>query len=182
MRKDSRIMNSERKDLRRLKSVIVTAIVCIIAVSFFTVTAFATEGFGLFSRSRNIALTITSAEDWDAFADSVLSGNTYAGKTVKLSADITVTRGIGSADITTGQQNPTFAFSGTFDGDGHVLTFLPPAEANALYEHFASLMSERVRHVGCGVFGASMKIDMSADGPVTIVMDSDCLKKKERER
>ena len=126
-------MNSERKDLRRLKPVIVTAIICIIAVSFFTVTAFATEGFGLFSRSRNIALTITSAEDWDAFADSVLSGNTYAGKTVKLSADITVTRGIGSADITTGQQNPTFAFSGTFDGDGHVLTFLPPADANANY-------------------------------------------------
>ena len=52
----------------------------------------------------------------------------------------------------------------------------PPAEANALYEHFASLMSERVRHVGCGVFGASMKIDMSADGPVTIVMESEVLK------
>ena len=55
----------------------------------------------------------------------------------------------------------------------------PPEQANALYEHFVSLMRERVRHVGCGVFGASMRIDMSADGPVTIVMDSECLTKKE---
>ena len=53
-----------------------------------------------------------------------------------------------------------------------------PAEADALYTYFLSLMEERVRHVGHGVFGASMKIDMSADGPVTIMMDSECLHKK----
>ena len=53
-----------------------------------------------------------------------------------------------------------------------------PDEANRLYLYFLSLMQERIRHVGHGKFGASMKIDMSADGPVTIVMDSDCLKKK----
>ena len=53
-----------------------------------------------------------------------------------------------------------------------------PDEANRLYLHFLSLMEERVRHVGHGQFGASMKIDMSAEGPVTIVMDSACLRKK----
>ena len=53
-----------------------------------------------------------------------------------------------------------------------------PDEANRLYELFLSLMKERVRHVGHGKFGASMKIEMCADGPVTIVMDSLCLRKK----
>ena len=52
-----------------------------------------------------------------------------------------------------------------------------PDEANRLYEHFISLMAARVSHVGHGKFGASMKIDMQADGPVTIVMDSLCLRK-----
>ena len=53
-----------------------------------------------------------------------------------------------------------------------------PDEANRLYTYFLSLMEERIRHVGHGQFGASMKIDMSADGPVTITMDSDLLRKK----
>ena len=53
-----------------------------------------------------------------------------------------------------------------------------PSEAERLYTLFLSLMEERVRHVGHGQFGASMKIDMSADGPVTITMDSLLLRKK----
>ena len=53
-----------------------------------------------------------------------------------------------------------------------------PDEANRLYLHFLSLMEARVRHVGHGQFGASMKIDMTADGPVTITMDSVLLRKK----
>lgn len=47
-----------------------------------------------------------------------------------------------------------------------------PAEANRLYEYFASLCKARVKHVGCGVFGADMEIEMVCDGPVTITMDS----------
>ena len=47
-----------------------------------------------------------------------------------------------------------------------------PAEANRLYEFFCELCEREVRHVGCGVFGAHMEIDLRADGPVTIVMDS----------
>ncbi|MBQ1244309.1 MAG: D-tyrosyl-tRNA(Tyr) deacylase [Clostridia bacterium] len=53
----------------------------------------------------------------------------------------------------------------------------PPAEANALYEHFVALLRERVRHVGTGRFGAEMKIEASCDGPITIVMESEKLKK-----
>ena len=54
----------------------------------------------------------------------------------------------------------------------------PPDEANRLYEYFKSLMAKELRHVGCGVFGAHMKVSLTNNGPVTIVMDSEVLKKK----
>ena len=50
-----------------------------------------------------------------------------------------------------------------------------PDEANELYEYFVSLLERELSHVGKGCFGAHMEIDISADGPVTIVMDSDVL-------
>ncbi len=53
-----------------------------------------------------------------------------------------------------------------------------PPRANELYEYFVSLMRERISSVGTGVFGADMEITMKADGPVTIVMDSEILKNK----
>ena len=54
----------------------------------------------------------------------------------------------------------------------------PPAEANKLYEYFASLMESELRHVGRGIFGAHMEVSLINNGPVTIVMDSEVLKKK----
>lgn len=54
----------------------------------------------------------------------------------------------------------------------------PPAEANRLYEYFKGLMAAELRHVGCGVFGAHMEVSLVNNGPVTIVMDSEVLKKK----
>ena len=53
----------------------------------------------------------------------------------------------------------------------------PPAEANELYEFFKSELSARVRKCESGVFGADMQTEMSTDGPVTIVMDSNVLRK-----
>ena len=53
-----------------------------------------------------------------------------------------------------------------------------PTEANRLYEYFKGLMSAELRHVGCGVFGAHMEVTLLNDGPVTICMDSEVLKKK----
>ena len=54
----------------------------------------------------------------------------------------------------------------------------PPAEAKRLYEYFSSLRSESLKHVGNGVFGAHMEVSLVNMGPVTIVMDSEVLKKK----
>ena len=53
-----------------------------------------------------------------------------------------------------------------------------PQTANELYEYFVSLMRAELRSVATGVFGAHMEISMCADGPVTIVMESEALKKK----
>ena len=50
-----------------------------------------------------------------------------------------------------------------------------PAEANRLYERFCDRLAELVGHVGRGVFGADMAVEIMGDGPVTIVMDSKVL-------
>ena len=50
-----------------------------------------------------------------------------------------------------------------------------PDEANRLYEYFCSLLDGQIKHVGRGIFGADMEIDMACNGPVTIVMDSNVL-------
>ena len=60
------------------------------------------------------------------------------------------------------------------------LNAAPPSVAEPLYEYFVALMRERVAEVGTGRFGADMKISMTADGPVTIVMDSHLLGKGAR--
>ncbi len=53
-----------------------------------------------------------------------------------------------------------------------------PERANELYEYFVSLMREGLSHVDTGIFGADMEVNIVNDGPVTIVMDSEVLKKK----
>ena len=55
-----------------------------------------------------------------------------------------------------------------------------PARADELYRYFTELMRREVRHVATGEFGADMRIDLAADGPVTIVMDSEVLKQPKK--
>ena len=53
-----------------------------------------------------------------------------------------------------------------------------PDVANALYEYFISGMKARLGACESGRFGSDMRTEMSTDGPVTIVMNSEVLKKK----
>ncbi len=53
-----------------------------------------------------------------------------------------------------------------------------PQLAEQLYEYFVSLLKDELVHVDTGVFGAHMEIDISADGPVTIVMRSEVFKQQ----
>lgn len=48
-----------------------------------------------------------------------------------------------------------------------------PDKATALYEYFSSQLKENgVKKVKNGVFGADMAVEISNDGPVTIIMDT----------
>lgn len=53
-----------------------------------------------------------------------------------------------------------------------------PEQAIPLYEYFVDLVRRDGTPVATGEFGADMKIELGCDGPVTIVMDSNVLKKK----
>lgn len=55
-----------------------------------------------------------------------------------------------------------------------------PDEAKRLYEYFISRISAGVGHTGTGIFGADMRVELVNDGPVTIVMDSAVLRRKDR--
>ena len=57
-------------------------------------------------------LVISSDDDWSTFAGNVSGGMSYAGKVVRLDADITVTTMAGTEN---------YPFSGTLDGNGHTI-------------------------------------------------------------
>ena len=56
-----------------------------------------------------------------------------------------------------------------------------PDTAIPLYEHFCALAEADLRHVGRGVFGAMMQVELVNDGPVTITIDTDDLSKPRRQ-
>ncbi len=56
----------------------------------------------------------------------------------------------------------------------------PPSLAEPLYEYFISRLRAMTPKVGCGVFGADMKVSITNDGPVTFQMDSDILKQPKK--
>ncbi len=49
----------------------------------------------------------------------------------------------------------------------------PPDRADALYQRVCSLLRERGLPVSQGVFRAHMDVDLTNDGPVTILLDSE---------
>ena len=59
-------------------------------------------------------IIINSESDWNTFASNVSGGNSYSGKFVKLTANISVTQKVG---VVSGSEQQK-AFSGTFDGGG----------------------------------------------------------------
>jgi len=55
-----------------------------------------------------------------------------------------------------------------------------PAESERLYELFVERTRRDVEHVACGEFGADMQVSLVNDGPFTIILDTDDLKKPRR--
>ena len=58
-----------------------------------------------------------------------------------------------------------------------------PDSANALYEYYVRVLREEyhIADVQTGEFGAHMKVELLNDGPVTILLDSEELKRPRRE-
>ena len=112
--------------MKMTKRMIAVFVAVLVAVSMIPITASAFSGSGT---SDNPYL-ITSTEDWNALADSVNSGNNYSGKYFKLTNNISVSTMIGKNNhgrlfYVNNDSVPEDVvprpFSGTFDGDGHIL-------------------------------------------------------------
>ena len=69
--------------------------------------------FGDFSQTGDNEYTIFTAAGWGLFCDAIAGGESFSGKTVKLGADITITRMA---------CDENHKFNGTFNGQGHTLT------------------------------------------------------------
>ena len=54
-----------------------------------------------------------------------------------------------------------------------------PEKAERFYEAFVAHLRRSLSHVGTGRFGAHMEVSLTNSGPVTIVLDSNRLKKKD---
>ena len=48
----------------------------------------------------------------------------------------------------------------------------PAEKGRALYEYFVKKLTEKVRKVETGIFGADMKVQLVNNGPVTVVINS----------
>ena len=68
--------------------------------------------------TANDPVKIESRADWNTFATNVNGGNSYSGKFIKLTKNISVSTMVGTVS---GNTRDKF-FSGTFDGDGHTIT------------------------------------------------------------
>ncbi len=67
-------------------------------------------------------IEISTVDQLKEFRDAVNSGNTYAGKTVKLTADLDLSSESNWTPIGNLVAYPGQSFNGTFDGDGHSIS------------------------------------------------------------
>lgn len=58
---------------------------------------------------------------------------------------------------------------------------MEPDTAKKFYEYYCEQLEKAgVGHIGRGIFGADMKVSLTNDGPVTIMLDTDIWKKGEK--
>ncbi len=107
------------------------------------------------------AFVINNASDWEYFCEDLLDNDTwnrFSGKTVKLGADISVTRMAGSA---------SHDFCGTFDGNHKTITFNYGSEAepesgiSALFSHTSSTVP-----FGADTISPATIKDLTVDGTI----------------
>ena len=95
---------------------------------YFEVPDWPTQGTG----TEDDPYLITNEADWGGFAYNVVYGNTFKGKYVKLTSDISVSAMAGRYGAT---------FEGIFDGGGHKLTFTKGSSAKPFNEEYCAPFS-----------------------------------------
>ena len=93
---------------------------------------------------------IGTVDQLKAFRDAVNSGNTYAGKTVKLTADLDLSGESNWTPIGNLVAYPGQSFNGTFDGDGHSISNVTSSDNT--YEHavaglFGSVVNGTIKNL-----------------------------------
>ena len=139
------------------------------------------------------------------YADGVLSGNIGAGLYILLGVEqgdterdgIALAEKISKLRIFTDANGKMNLSVNDVDGEAMVvsnftlnanyahgnrpdyLNSAAPAVAEELYLKFKEEMKKRVKNCESGVFGADMRTEMVTDGPVTVVMNSSVLLRKD---
>ncbi|MCR4922181.1 MAG: hypothetical protein K5945_10835 [Bacteroidaceae bacterium] len=114
---------------------------CMLFVAFFAYGQKAWAQFSDGDGTPDNPYLISSANDWDALSSAVSGGTTYSGGYFRLTDDISVTTMLGSS---------TSKFSGTFDGNGHTLTFNQEATEQyiAPFRYVSNATIENLRVAG----------------------------------
>lgn len=87
-------------------------------------TAIAVPGIQEIAATEDDVVEIGTVDELKAFRDAVNSGNTYAGQTVKLTADLDLSSEANWKPIGNVAAYPGQAFSGVFDGNGKTISNL----------------------------------------------------------
>ncbi len=115
----------------------------------------------ILSTDSDGAFVINNASDWEYFCEDLLDNDTwnrFSGKTVKLGADISVTRMAGSSN---------HDFCGTFDGNHKTITFNygskaePESGISALFSHTSS-----IKPFGADTISPATIKDLTVDGTI----------------
>lgn len=137
--------------------------------------------FAVFADSTAADVEISTLAELEAFRDNVNAGNSYEGKTVKLTADIDMSEKygegkeswtpIGSFDW----ENP-MPFSGTFDGGGHKIYNLYYYDGTEIYDENKPV-GLFIYNLGTiknlGVEGSITHMRYSVAGGIAAISDAD---------
>ena len=101
---------------RKLNKALALFLMLALMLSLIPMTVMATGGTITGTGTQSDPYIIADASDLATFRTNISNGNTYSGKYVKLTADIT------TAQTTVIAPSADYPFAGTFDGDGHTIT------------------------------------------------------------
>ena len=109
--------NKKEKEVYKMKRFLSILLAVLMLAVMLPVTAMADEAPAGYTENGN-SVSISDEDGLKWFAQQVNTGNTYEGKTVTLTNDVTVSNWIPIGQ----KKNENNRFKGTFDGNGETVT------------------------------------------------------------